>query len=286
MEPEMSHSTTSERGSRICRRQTHDRSWPPVPRFRRNIARGASRRPCEWSSYRRVRRRSSRGTRRSTSRSASRSSAGVIRSNSRWRRTSPCEYASGEMITPSIGASSSSSPSSDGIGTPRSSGDISVRSWPASGGAAPGASSSRSASSSCFGSVEGLNSSEKREPRRRHQRSKAASYTTRSSRRRTKTAAPAAFTCSRSEMSTSVRARAKSTAAPMSIARCAARSERPNPTASPSRRRPSISAPKGERTMAGSVTVGILGPVSRRRRPRRDSDASRRRGPGGCPPRT
>ena len=25
-------------------------SWPPVPRFRRNIARGASRRPCEWSS--------------------------------------------------------------------------------------------------------------------------------------------------------------------------------------------------------------------------------------------
>ena len=89
IEPEMSHRTTSERGSRIGRRQTQSSSWPPVPRLRRNIARGASRRPCEWSSYRRVRRRSSFGTSRSTSRSASRSSAGVIRSNSRWRRTSP-----------------------------------------------------------------------------------------------------------------------------------------------------------------------------------------------------
>ena len=27
----MSHRTTSERGSRTCRRQTHDTSWPPVP---------------------------------------------------------------------------------------------------------------------------------------------------------------------------------------------------------------------------------------------------------------
>ena len=32
------------------RRQTHDISCPPVPRLRRNIARGARRRPCEWSS--------------------------------------------------------------------------------------------------------------------------------------------------------------------------------------------------------------------------------------------
>ena len=36
----MSHSTTSDRGSRIWRRQTHDSRWPPVPRLRRNIARG------------------------------------------------------------------------------------------------------------------------------------------------------------------------------------------------------------------------------------------------------
>ena len=50
IEPEMSHRTTSERGSRIWRRQTHETSWPPVPRLRRNIARGARRRPCEWSS--------------------------------------------------------------------------------------------------------------------------------------------------------------------------------------------------------------------------------------------
>ena len=50
IDPEMSHNTTSDRGSRICRRQTQVRSWPPVPRLRRNIARGASRRPCEWSS--------------------------------------------------------------------------------------------------------------------------------------------------------------------------------------------------------------------------------------------
>ena len=50
IEPEMSQRTTSERGSWIGRRQTHSSSWPPVPRLRRNIARGARRRPCEWSS--------------------------------------------------------------------------------------------------------------------------------------------------------------------------------------------------------------------------------------------
>ena len=50
IEPQMSAMTTSERGSLIGRRQTHDISWPPVPRLRRNIARGASRRPCECSS--------------------------------------------------------------------------------------------------------------------------------------------------------------------------------------------------------------------------------------------
>ena len=50
IDPQMSHRTTSERGSLTGRRQTHLSSWPPVPRFRRNIARGASRRPWEWSS--------------------------------------------------------------------------------------------------------------------------------------------------------------------------------------------------------------------------------------------
>src|SRR5207249_6112501 len=47
-------------------------------RLRRNIARGARRRPCAWSSWRRVRRSSSRGASRSMKRSASRSSAAVI----------------------------------------------------------------------------------------------------------------------------------------------------------------------------------------------------------------
>src|SRR6476661_3869336 len=60
-------------------------------------------------------------------------------------------------------------------------------------------------------------------------------------------------------MSTRVSARAKSTAAPRSIDRCAARSDRPNPTASLSRRRPSTSGPYGARTMAGSVTTWVLG---------------------------
>ncbi len=46
------------------------------------------------------------GSSRSTSRSASRSSAAVIRSNSRWRRTSPALYASGATMSPSIVASS------------------------------------------------------------------------------------------------------------------------------------------------------------------------------------
>ncbi len=82
MEPEMSHSTTSWRGSLICRFQTHSVS-SPVARFRRNIARAASRRPCGCSSWRRVRRRSSFGASRSTNRSASRSSAADIRSKSR-----------------------------------------------------------------------------------------------------------------------------------------------------------------------------------------------------------
>ena len=108
IEPEMSHSTTSERGSRI---------WPaPDPRTRAGRrSRGcAGTSPAAPAAGRASGARSGAsagargaGTSRSTRRSASRSSAGVIRSNSRWRRTSPCEYASGEMTTPSIGASSS-----------------------------------------------------------------------------------------------------------------------------------------------------------------------------------
>ena len=49
---------------------------------------GRRRRPCRWSSWRRVRRRSRFGSSRSISRSASRSSAAVIRSNWRWRSAS------------------------------------------------------------------------------------------------------------------------------------------------------------------------------------------------------
>src|SRR5690349_18402736 len=65
------------------------------------------------------------------------------------------------------------------------------------------------------------------------------SYGSRSSLRRTNTAAPAAFTWSRSPMSTMSRARAKSIAAARSTARPARRSARPNPTARPSRSCPS-----------------------------------------------
>ena len=95
---------------------------------------------------------------------------------------------------------------------------------------------------------------------------------------------PAARTCSRSPMSTRVRARAKSTAAPRSMDSRAARSARPNPTASPSRRRPSTSAP--ERRLDDGGVGHRVAPLSRRRRPRRGCAGRRRRGPGGCPPRT
>jgi hypothetical protein len=91
-----------------------------------------------------------------------------------------------------------------------------------------------------------------------------------------------ALTCSRSAMSTRVSARAKSTAAPRSIDSRTARNDRPNPTASPNRRRPSTSGPNGDRTMAGSVMARF----SDRRRPRSGSGGSPRRGPGGCLPRT
>ena len=122
----MSHRTTSWRGSRIWRRQTHSVS-SPVARFWRNIARWATRRPCGWSSNRRVRRRSSRGRSRSTNRSASRSSAEVIRSKSRWRSSSPREYASGEIVTPSISPSSSLS---EATWTPIVASSDIVASWP------------------------------------------------------------------------------------------------------------------------------------------------------------
>ena len=176
IEPEMSQMTTSERGSRIGRRQTHHMSWPPVPRLRRNMARGASRRPCEWSSCRRVRRCSRRGTSASTSRSASRSSAAVIRSNSRCRRTSPWLYASGEMTIPSMSDSSSASSSlPDGIGMPRSSDWLSVLSAPSWGSAGPVPSGS--ASAFVLGAAIGGGSKAPgiRAFRRRHQRSKTAS---------------------------------------------------------------------------------------------------------------
>src|SRR5690348_2809189 len=53
-------------------------------------------------------------------------------------------------------------------------------------------------------------------------------------------------------MSTRVSARAKSTAAARSIERRAARSDRPKPTASLSRRRPSTTGPPGTPAIAGS----------------------------------
>src|SRR4051812_23467806 len=53
-------------------------------------------------------------------------------------------------------------------------------------------------------------------------------------------------------MSMSVSDRAKSTDAPRSVARPAARSARPKPTDSARRRRPSTSGPHGARTIAGS----------------------------------
>src|SRR5437773_5852215 len=58
-------------------------------------------------------------------------------------------------------------------------------------------------------------------------------------------------------MSTSVSARAKSTAAARSIDRRTARRDRPKPTASPSSRRPSISGPNGARMIAGSFASCI-----------------------------
>src|SRR3954469_24894919 len=67
------------------------------------------------------------------------------------------------------------------------------------------------------------------------------------------TAWPAARTVSRSPRSISVRARAKSTEAPRSVASPAERSARPNPTDSARRRRPSTSGPHGARTTAGSI---------------------------------
>ena len=80
------------------------------------------------------------------------------------------------MTTPSIGASSSPSLlRPDGIGVPRSSGRISPRSVPASGGVGAGGLLVRRRRSSGERSVDGWNSSEKREPRCRHQRSNAAS---------------------------------------------------------------------------------------------------------------
>src|SRR5689334_13691387 len=58
-------------------------------------------------------------------------------------------------------------------------------------------------------------------------------------------------------MSTRVSARAKSTAAPRSIDSRAVRSDRPNPTASLSRRRPSTVEPPGTSTIAGS-SIGVI----------------------------
>src|SRR6185503_18306321 len=72
------------------------------------------------------------------------------------------------------------------------------------------------------------------------------SYGSRSSFRRTKTAAPAAFTSSRSSMPTISSDRAKSIAAARSTAIPALRSARPNPTA-----RPSSSCPSTCRAISG-----------------------------------
>ena len=56
IDPLMSHRTTIWRGRRVGRLQTQSRISPPFAMLRRNIARGATRRPWWWSSCRRVRR--------------------------------------------------------------------------------------------------------------------------------------------------------------------------------------------------------------------------------------
>jgi len=50
IDPETSHRMTIVRGRRTRRRQTQSTGSPPVDRLRRNMARGASRRPCGWCS--------------------------------------------------------------------------------------------------------------------------------------------------------------------------------------------------------------------------------------------
>ena len=85
-------------------------------------------------------------------------------------------------------------------------------------------------------------------------------------------------------------ARARSRRPPRGRSRAAAaRSARPNPTASPSRRRPSTLGAErraDDGRIAGAIGSSWRRASARRRRPRRGSAASPRRGPGGCPPRT
>src|SRR6185369_3445905 len=140
--------------------------------------------------------------------------------------------------------------------------------------------SSPSAASSSPAGPSGPSVGGRFRPRRRHHRANTLSYTSRSSRRRTKTAWPAARTVSRWPMSTRVRARAKSTAAPRSVWIPAARSARPKPTDSARRRRPSTTGPHGARTIAGSCgSRGTLIGRARRLRARLGEIGPSRRAP-------
>ena len=115
---------------------------------------------------------------------------------------------------------------------------------PGSGGLAPWTTSSAAAclaARASDGWNSGRRSAAPAAPSARRRRRRPA----RSSRRRTKIAAPAARTCSRSPMSTSVRARAKSTAAPRSMASPRGPQRAPEPDRLASRRRPSTSGPNG-----------------------------------------
>ena len=130
----MSHRTTSWRGSRICRRQTHSVS-SPVARFRRNIARGASAGRGGGA------RSAGSGAARAAAEQVDeplgvaqlgRASSGRSRGGAAARRA---EYASGEIVTPSISPSSSLS---DATWTPivASSDIVASRPSPASSAAA------------------------------------------------------------------------------------------------------------------------------------------------------
>lgn len=91
------------------RRHTQSTSSPPVAMLRRSIARGAGRVPWACSSKRRVGRNARLNASRSISRSACRNSSGLMRSNSRLRRSSSGLYV--RLVATSAGAALAEPPS-------------------------------------------------------------------------------------------------------------------------------------------------------------------------------